>query len=234
MTASNILYIGNRTYSSWSLRGWLALKLAEPELPASDVEVRLIAFDTPDWDAARADPTVLPSAMVPVLWHDGVPVWESLAIISYLADRFGADRYWPAPGKARALAMAMSAEMHAGFRALRSECPMNLRRRWQDFAVSDACRRDVTRIETLWAQARALATDEGPFLFGRFGAADAMFAPVVTRLDTYDLPVTPLSRAYMRAVLDHPWLQAWRAAARGEAAVVAHDEVEAPAAETFW
>jgi glutathione S-transferase len=227
--ASLTLYIGNRTYSSWSLRGWLAVKLADIE-----ADVRLIRFDSPEWQAAAADPAVLPSRKVPTLWDGDVAVWETTAIIDYLAARVGLECFWPSAPKARGLAMAIAAEMHAGFQAIRSECPMNLRKRWADFVISDACRRDIDRIEQVWQQARALATGGEPFLFGDFCAADVMYAPVVTRFDTYGLPVSAASRRYIDAVLAHPWMKEWTQAAMAEPWIVDIDEVAAPPSHVLW
>jgi glutathione S-transferase len=204
------IIIGNRNYSSWSLRGWLAAK--QSGLPF-DTELRVM--DSPDWisGAAKAE---LPSGMVPVLWDHGVPVWDSLAILMYLADRSGHDRFWPREPAARALAYAMAAEMHSGFAPLRRECPMDLQHHFPDFQPSAAVMADVGRITALWAQARRdWGTDE-PWLFGRFGAADIMYAPVVTRIDSYHLPVDPAARAYVDAVLAHPFMAEWRAGAMAE------------------
>lgn len=206
------LIIGNRTYSSWSLRGWLAAK--QSLLP---FETELRVMDSPDWisGAAKAD---MPSGKVPVLWDHGEPVWDSMAIILHLADKAGHDRYWPRPVAARALAYAMCAEMHSGFGPLRSGCPMDLQQHFPNFVPSPEVLADVRRIEGLWEQALArFGSETGePWLFGRFGAADIMFAPVCTRIDTYHLPVSAPARAYVDRVLAHPWMQEWTAAARAE------------------
>lgn len=206
------IIIGNRAYSSWSLRGWLAAKLSG--LP---FETQIIAMDTPEWisGAAKVD---MPSGKVPVLWDHDIPVWDSMAIIQYLADKGGHDRFWPRDLPARALCYAISAEMHSGFAPLRAGCPMNLKERFPAFAPSPEIMADVARIETLWREARTRfgADSDLPWLFGPFSAADVMYAPVCTRIDTYGLPVAADTRAYVDAILAHPWMAEWIAAAKAE------------------
>lgn len=220
------LIIGNRTYSSWSLRGWLACKLS-----ALDFETQVLPMDTPDWDSGLSKGR-LPSGKVPVVWDGDLAVWDSLAIIDWLADRVRMARlsrghFWPHDLEARGFARSIAAEMHSGFPALRSACPMNLKYDFPDFAPDDAVRADIARIDALWSHARTtwgmhadVAHDDfahdGPFLFGAFGAADAMYAPVVTRIRTYGLPVSDLARAYVDAVAAHPWMAEWTADARAE------------------
>jgi glutathione S-transferase len=206
------LIIGNRSYSSWSLRGWLAAK--QSLLP---FETELRVMDTPDW-ISGASKTDMPSGKVPVLWDHGEPVWDSMAIILHLADKAGHDRYWPRDVPARALAYAMCAEMHSGFTPLRAGCPMDLQQHFPHFQPKAEVMADVRRIESLWEQALTrFGEDTGEaWLFGRFGAADIMFAPVCTRIDTYHLPVGPVARAYVDRILAHPWMQEWTAEARRE------------------
>ena len=215
------LIIGNRAYSSWSLRGWLALKLS-----ALDFETTVLPMDTPEWDAGTSNGE-LPSGRVPTLWDGDICVWDSLAIIDWLADKVRESRisrghFWPQDMAARALARSISAEMHSGFQALRSECSMDLKFNFPGFTVSDAVRADVARIDAVWTEAltrfgrNAPIGHEGPFLFGAFGAADAMYAPVVTRIRTYDLPVSDTAHAYVEAVAAHPWLVEWTEAAKAE------------------
>ena len=215
------LIIGNRNYSSWSLRGWLALKQS-----GLSFEEQVLTLYGPEWDEAKLrNPDLAPSqGRVPVLWDDGAVVWDSLAILEYLADRVGRDRYWPKADDARALARAMVAEMHSGFAALRSQCPMNIRRRYDRFTIRPEVRSDVVRILTLWAEARSRFGQGGPFLFGTFSAADIAFAPVVTRLQTYGIQVPGFALAYMQAVLEHDWMQQWAAAAADEPWVIASSE----------
>ncbi|MDE2516599.1 MAG: glutathione S-transferase family protein [Rhodospirillales bacterium] len=203
------LIIGNRRYSSWSLRGWLAVRLA-----GLAVEEVMIPFTRPGPTPAIA--ALSPSGLVPCLEHGGAVIWESLAIAEYCAEF--APSLWPASRIARAHARAIAAEMHAGFRALRQQMGMNLGR--PDFAGRGQTAEslaDVARIEKLWGETRARFGAGGPFLFGaQFGAADAMYAPVVTRLLTYAPPITAATRAYCDAVRAHPLVDAWYRAAAAE------------------
>ncbi len=199
------LIIGNKVYSSWSLRGWLAVK--QSGLAFEEVVVPL--YDEA-WDARRAAPDLAPSrGKVPMLWDGDVPVWESLAIIDYLDSITGGVRFWPQDKAARALARSMAAEMHAGYAPLRSQYCTNLRLAWPPTQPDADVQADIDRIMGLWGQARTGFGAGGDFLFGAFGAADIMFAPVVTRFQSYGLPVTPLGRDYMDAVLAHPFMASW-------------------------
>jgi glutathione S-transferase len=199
--SDGLLVIGTRRYSSWSLRGWLAVRLA-----GLDVTERLIPIaggSTPE--VAR----VTPAAMVPYLEHQGARVWESLAICEYCAEF--APSLWPADRVARAHARSIAAEMHAGFRALRQAMPMNLGRD-KPVAVSPEAQADITRIEALWREARS-----GAFLCNdHFGAADAMFAPIVARFLSYRPTLAADSLAYCQAVRGHPLVAAWYDAAAQE------------------
>lgn len=210
------LYIGNKNYSSWSLRPWLAMEAAG--IPFKEV---LIPFDFPAGNPRFRE--VSPVGRVPVLHHGKFRVWESLAIIEYVAELYPDASLWPQDRVERASARAVSAEMHAGFTALRGACPMNMRRKPEPLAVSDAVRADVKRIENLWRD--ALETSGGPFLFGAFSAADAMYAPVVSRFETYQLAQTPRSMVYMDAVKSLPAFQRWRDGALAESWVVPEDEI---------
>ena len=211
------IILGNRNYSSWSLRGWLAAK--HSGLAFADVVVPLYASGAlPD---AQAAALLAPSAgRVPILWDGGAVVWDSLAILEYLADKVGRDRFWPKADDARALARAMVAEMHSSFTALRSQCPMNIRRRHKGFVLSEAARADCNRILTLWAEARARHGQGGPFLFGGFCAADIAFAPVVLRFVTYGVQLPGFAEAYVSAIVEHPWMREWIAAAMAEEWVI--------------
>ncbi|MFM9828723.1 MAG: glutathione S-transferase family protein [Sphingomonas sp.] len=214
------LIIGNKAYSSWSLRGWLAVK--QSGLPFEEDVVPL--YDE-DWAKRREQADVAPSSgRVPILWDGEAVVWDSIAIISYLDTRSGGDKFWPADPAAQAMAMAISAEMHAGFTALRSQHPMNVRTRFPIRPPSAEVAADLSRIMELWAQARARFGGGGDFLFGTFGAADIMFAPVCTRITTYGLPVPRFAQAYIDAVFSHPWMQDWIAAAQEEDWVLARYE----------
>jgi glutathione S-transferase len=203
------LYIGNKAYSSWSLRPWLLMK--QLGIPFDDVVIPLDQATTAV-DIQRHSPT----GKVPALATDGIVIWETLAIVEYLAERYPDKHVWPADTKARAIARAISSEMHAGFAALRKACPMNIRRRRSAIALSDEVTSDVARIEAAWAAARAEYGQGGPFLFGAFSAADAMFAPVVNRFDVYAVEVRPETKAYMDAVQALPSWQAWAEDARRE------------------
>jgi glutathione S-transferase len=210
------LVIGNKAYSSWSLRGWLTCK--QSGLPFEEVVVPL--YDD-GWDTRRAAKDLAPSSgKVPILWDGEIPVWDSLAIIEILNELSGGDKFWPADKAARALARSISAEMHSGFMALRREHSMNIRHIYPAVPPSPDVAADLARIMHIWASARALHGGGGDFLFGNFGAADIMFAPVVTRLTTYSLPVAPFARAYIDAITAHPWMQDWIAAAQEEEWVI--------------
>ncbi|TCT08335.1 glutathione S-transferase [Tepidamorphus gemmatus] len=216
------LVIGNKNYSSWSLRPWLAMSVA-----GIAFEEDLVPLDQPDTRTrllARS-----PAAKVPILIDGDVTVWESLAILEYLAERFPDAGLWPADPAARAHARAISSEMHAGFSALRSACPMNLRKRfgWRDRGAEVT--RDVARVQQLWSDCRRRFGHDGPFLFGDFTAADAMYAPVVARFDGYSIPVDEEAGAYMAAVMDLPAFRAWKAAGIVEPWVLDIDEVDEPA-----
>jgi len=210
------LIIGNKAYSSWSLRGWLACKLSG--LPFEETVVPM--YDQ-DWDKRRQGAEFAPSSgKVPILWDGDAVVWDSLAIVEYLNDKTGNTLFWPEDPAARAMARSMAAEMHSSFTALRSKHSMNVRQVYPPAPVDTDVAADLERIMELWAQARARYGTEEPFLFGAFGAADIMFAPVVTRIVTYSLPVPRFAQSYMLAVLQHPFLQDWIAGAQEEEWVI--------------
>ncbi|MBS0475532.1 MAG: glutathione S-transferase family protein [Proteobacteria bacterium] len=217
------LILGNKNYSSWSLRGWLAMK--QSGLPFEEIMVPLYGDD---WDQRKKehDEIAPSSGKVPVLWDGDAVVWDSVAILEYLADKVGRDRFWPKADDARAMARSMVAEMHSSYQALRSECPMNIRRRVEGVTISEATRADIVRILTLWAEARARFGRGGPFLFGTFGAADIIYAPVVSRFISYGIAVPGFALAYMEAVWEHEWLQAWIAAAEAEDWTIEQFEAE--------
>ncbi|WP_310531575.1 glutathione S-transferase family protein [Novosphingobium sp.] len=218
------LIIGNKNYSSWSLRGWLAAKQS-----GLSFEEIVVPIHTDDWsEQKKAMGEVAPShGKVPVLWDGDAVVWDSLAIIDYLADKVGRDRFWPKADDARAMARSMVAEMHSSFQALRVQCPMNVRRRVEGAKLDDAARADVVRVLTLWAEARARFGKGGPFLFGTFCAADIFYAPVVSRFITYGVGVPGFAQVYMEAVWEHEWLKAWVHAAEAEDWVIEQYEVPA-------
>ena len=220
------LIIGNKNYSSWSLRGWLACK--QSGLYFEEITVPLYGED---WDETKrnTDDIAPSSGKVPILWDGDAVVWDSLAIIEYLADKVGRDRFWPKADDARAMARSMVAEMHAGYLPFRRQCPMNVRRKALDFEPSDEVKADIVRIITLWAEARARFGKGGPFLFGSFCAADIIYAPVVSRFYTYDVPLPGFAEAYMDTIWAHEWMQAWIAGAEAEDWVIEQWEVPARA-----
>lgn len=216
------LIIGNKNYSSWSLRGWLACK--QSGLAFEEIIVPLYGDE---WDAQKRQDDLAPSSgKVPILWDGEAVVWDSLAIVEHLADKVGRDRFWPKEEDARAMARSMAAEMHSGYLALRKQCPMNVRRRVEDAKIDEDARGDVVRILTLWAEARARFGKGGPFLFGSFSAADIFYAPVVSRFITYGIAVPGFAVAYMQAVWEHEWLQNWIEAAEAEDWVI--EQYEGP------
>lgn len=209
------LVIGNKNYSSWSMRAWVLMKqLGMP------FEERKLRFDfTPGSAFKRELANFSPSGKVPVLLDDDFAVWDTMAIIEYLHDKFPGHGVWPEGMRERARARSLCAEMHSGFGALRSHCPMNIEahlpevgaRLWAEHA---ALRANVQRVQALWAD--ALAHSGGPFLFGQFCAADAMFAPVCMRLKTYALPISSGPLAYVQQVSEAPGVAAWIADALAE------------------
>ena len=203
------LVIANKAYSSWSMRPWLLL--AHLNIPFEEIVVPL---DLPT--TRRALLRHAPTARAPALRDGDIVVWDSLAIIEYIAEKYPKKQVWPAARAARAMARSMSAEMHSGFQALRTECPMNFRRAAAVHALSPQALDDVARIERAWAGARRAHGTRGPFLFGKFSAADAMFAPVVNRLDVYGVKVSKATRAYMATIMALPAWGAWAKDAAAE------------------
>ncbi len=203
------LYIGNKCFSSWSLRPWVAMK--HLGIPFEEGFVRLRTPQT-----AESLAKVSPTGLVPVLDHDGRIVWETLAILEYLNDLFPEKQLWPAELEARAFARSVATEMHSGFREVRYGWPMNLRRPKSHKPLDEEGERQRARIETIWRECRERYGKEGPFLFGHFTAADAMYAPVVTRFDTYGGKLSPVTAAYVEAVLATPAMRQWYAEAAAE------------------
>ncbi len=217
------LIIANKAYSSWSLRGWLAVK--QSGLPFEEITVPL--YDE-EWEKRREGDEFAPSkGKVPILWDNNIVIWDSLAIIEWLADKTDRMRYWPKDEAARGMARSMAAEMHSSYQNLRRECSMNVRKQFPPKPLSEGVRAEVIRILELWAQARARHGSGGPYLFGTFGAVDIMFAPVVTRFVTYSIPVPRFAAAYMEAILSHPWMIEWIEAAQEEPWVIEQYEVPA-------
>ena len=215
------LVIGNKAYSSWSLRPWLLL--AQAGVDFEEVRIPLYRDDSP---AALARWS--PSGKVPVLIDGAMTIWESLAIVEYLAERFPDRGGWPRDPAARAVARAVSAEMHAGFAALRSQMVFNCRAR-RRVTIDDAAAADIARVQALWRECRSRFGAGGPWLFGAFSPADAMFAPVALRFATYGPPLDDVARDYVATVEAHPAVQRWIAVARGETEVIPGNELGEPA-----
>ena len=220
------LFIGNKAYSSWSLRGWLAAR--HSGLVFEEVNVPL--YDG-DWSNRREGDEFAPSGgKVPILWDgDDIVVWDSLAIIDYLNEKTGGTRgYWPEDMAARAMARSMAAEMHSSFAALRRNHSMNIRRIYPAAELLPEVQADVVRILQIWAEARARFGGEGDYLFGEWSAADIMFAPVVTRFLTYSIPLPRFAIPYCQAVISHPCMQEWIGGAQAEDWVIEQFEMAGP------
>ncbi len=216
--AALTLIVGNRNYSSWSLRGWLAASLSGVAF-----ETVLVRLSEPGSHAALRAHS--PAAKVPVLKHGELVVWDSLAIVEYLAELHPQAGLWPADLAARAMARVISAEMHAGFAALRSHMPMNLRASLPGKGRAAGVDADIARIQDIWRDARARYADDGPFLFGPYCAADAMYTPVASRFRTYGVQLDPSCQAYADALLAWPAFLAWQTEALEEPWIIAEDEV---------
>jgi glutathione S-transferase len=215
------LIIGNKNYSSWSLRPWIAMKVA-----GIPFEEEVISLEAADF--RQRVTKISPTGKVPALADGDIHVWESLSIRDYLAEKFPQARLWPADAAARAHARSVAAEMHASFVGLRRLCPMNMWRPPRPMTLTPEAAADVRRIDAIWSECRARFGSGGPFLFGAFGAADAMFAPVVSRFHTYEVAVSPACQTYMAAVMALPAFAEWRAAAMVEPWVLPHDEPDWP------
>ena len=216
--AEGRLVIGTKRYSSWSMRGWLAVHLA-------GLDVEEVVVPLAGGGGTQAIKAISPNGMVPYLEHRGARMWESLAIAEYCAEFVPA--LWPADRAIRAHARAIASEMHAGFRNLRIAMPMNLGRSFPGRGRTPDCLADIARVEAIWAE--ALAAHGGPFLFGRdFGLADVMYAPVVARFLTWQPELTATSRAYCDAVRAHPLVARWYAEAAAEPAAWLLDKYENP------
>lgn len=211
------LVIGTRNYSSWSLRPWILLRHLGIQF-----DERVFHFDTDEFSTEV--PRLSPSRRVPVLLDGDRRIWESLAICEYASELAGGEG-WPADRAERAEARALAAEMHAGFTALRTACPMNIRARDRRVPLTDALARDIARIDAIWAGCRGRFADAGPWLFGTYSVADAMFAPVALRSATYGLALSPPALAYRDTVIADPQLADWIRLAATEGVVIPHEEV---------
>jgi glutathione S-transferase len=215
------LIIGNKNYSSWSMRPWIAMKVAG--IAFDEVVISLNAEDF--------KPRLLQvsgTGKVPTLIDGDIKVWESLSILEYLADKFPDKQLWPRDAAARAHARTIASEMHAGFLPLRRALPMNMWRPIKSLALNADALANVERIDAMWSDCRSRFGQTGPFLFGNFGAADAMYAPVVSRFHTYAVSVSAAACSYMDVVMKLPAWQEWHAAAIKEPWVLPEDEVDWP------
>jgi len=204
------------------MRGWLAVKHSGEEFE----ELVVPMFDE-EWEKRREGDEFAPSlGKVPILWDGDCVVWDSLAIVEFLADRHGKETYWPQDESACGMARSMAAEMHSGFSNLRRDLPMNVRKTFPFKPLSDEVRNEIERILQLWAQARARFAGTGPFLFGDWCATDMMYAPVVTRFITYSVAMPPFAELYMKAVLSHPHVIEWIDKAQDEPWVIDQYEHE--------
>ena len=216
------LVIGNKNYSSWSMRPWVLMK----ELGIAFEEKKL-RFHSDEWDAEIERWS--PSRLVPVLWRGNDSVWDSLAIMEALNEWHPGKNVWPADAAARAFARSIAAEMHSGFRDLRDNMPMNIRASHPGRGMNAEVKADIERIERLWGEARKRFGARGPFLFGAFSAADAMYAPVVMRFTTYGVGLDTEAAGYCEAMRAAPGVRAWIDAALQEKEIVAEDEPYAAA-----
>jgi len=226
MSASLTLVIGNKNYSSWSMRPWVLLRGLE--IPFRE---RQLKFDSKDWSDNIG--RLSPSRMVPVLWEgepgSGFATWDTLSIAERLHELFPAAGVWPSDARARARARSLCAEFHSGFRAFRGAMPMNIRSRYPGKGMNPDVAKDIDRVVALWTDARKSFGGNGSFLFGAFCAADAFYAPVATRFVTYGFELKGAAREYQRALLDSPGVKAWSADAVKETEFVAVDEPYATA-----
>jgi glutathione S-transferase len=220
------LYIANKLYSSWSLRPWLLMTAL-----GMSFEETVIPMYFPDSKARMLD--VSPTGKVPCLVDGEIKVWESLAIVEYLHEAYPAKGIWPSQPAARAHARATAAEMHAGFQALRNACPMNLGKRFEARDLGSDVADNVRRFQGLVSDCRRRFGAGGEFLYGAFSAADAMYAPLATRLDTYQIELAPQTRAYVNAILANPAFVKWRSEALAEPWGITHYEAGWVAVETF-
>jgi glutathione S-transferase len=212
------LIIGNKAYSSWSLRPWVVLKEAGADFTETRVPLYVHGYKEELLKYA-------PSGKVPILKHGAVTVWDSLAICEYLAEIFPQAQLWPADADARAHARAVSAEMHSGFTAIRGAMPFNCRAHGRRVPISAEIQKEIDRVQSLWQDCRAQYGKGGPWLFGRFSIADAMYIPVASRFVTYGVPLGVVAQSYADAALDHPAVREWIAAAKQETEVMISNEV---------
>jgi glutathione S-transferase len=214
------LIIGNKNYSSWSLRPWVFLRQNQIEFK----EKRVALF------TATSDNELAPYGSdykVPILLDGSLTIWDSLAILEYLSEKYLSSQGWPAAERARAVARAVSAEMHSSFTNIRNELPMNCRKKFAHVNVSAAAEREIDRIKSLWRMCRNEFGVEGEWLFGQYSIADAMFAPIALRFEGYSIPLEGVEKAYVHRVLQQPCIVEWIEAGKAEKEIIAADEIEA-------
>lgn len=212
------LIIGNKNYSSWSLRAWLLLSVNE--IPFDEVRISLSRENTASEISKHTD-----AGKVPVLHDNGLRIWDSLAICEYISEQHLGGRGWPADAKSRAEARSYCAEMHSGFFTIREQMPMNCRASNRSVEITDDLAKEIARMDGIWSELRAKYAPNGPWLFGNFSIADCMFAPVVFRFTTYNVVVSDNSRRYMRSVLEHPKIMLWLEQAKNEIETIDYAEV---------
>lgn len=212
------LIIGNKNYSSWSLRAWLMLSAFE--IPFEEKRL-LLAVDSFPIEIKKYSP----AGKVPVLLDGDCVVWDSLAICEYISEHYLSGRGWPVDREKRAVARSCAAEMHSGFFELRSDMPMNCRAEQRTVDISEPLQKDIFRIDSIWSELRVQNSDAGPYLFGSFSIADCMFAPVVFRFRTYGVAVSAKSSEYMQTIFSHPNVQEWLAAAESEKEIIENCEL---------
>jgi glutathione S-transferase len=212
------LIIGNKAYSSWSLRPWLVLKEAGADFIETRVPLYVHGYKEELLKYA-------PSGRVPILKHGERTIWDSLAICEYLAETFPQAQLWPVDAGVRAYARSVSAEMHSGFGAIRSAMPFNCRAKGRHVIITPEIQKEIDRVQSLWQDCRAQYGKGGPWLFGCFSIADAMYIPVASRFITYSVPLGVVAQSYADAALDHPAVREWIAAAKQETEVMISNEV---------
>jgi len=215
-----VIVIGNKNYSSWSLRAWIALRKS-----GADFDERRLPLDTVQFEEEIAD--FSPTRKVPVLWDQAICIWDSLAICEYVNERWASGSLWPADLAQRARARAISAEMHSGFSALRNQMPMNCRATGRAVPLNEALQGDINRIVSLWRECLEESTGDGDWLFGGFSIADAMYAPVALRFHTYGVELPDIVQRYVQTVLQDSDIRDWMEAAGNEVEVVEADEAGA-------
>lgn len=187
------------------MRAWLACKQS-----GLGFEEETVALFEDGWEERKTQDDLIPSAgKVPILWEGDIVVWDSLAIIDWLANKVGHDRFWPSEPEENAMARSLCAEMHSGLQAIRKQCPMNIKQQYTDFEPSEDTQKDALRIITLWAEARSRFGGNGPYLFGTFSAADIMYAPIVSRFRTYGFTLPQFAQSYCDTLLQHSWIETW-------------------------